>query len=478
MDARANTDPTCLGGAFRLLGFLPLAVVGPFQLHLPVLHFVGNTSPFLHFFTSCDFIITTSSTIMSGILDLPPELNAMVMEYLEYEDICLLRASCKQLEHQTFAKFVSRFRQIVILPQASVLHELCDFSQHQRLSRHVHTIEIVSDVFMDCDVYRGVKWLAGDTEPYGDPSSEWELCANEFANLINSGTLCVTLETVLSNLSGCRIYAHCASSLLLDKQRAWGYGRLMTRLGVRKDDLKNTCRSRCWDYEDINVLTRISTSLVEASMGTSAQSLALAFHVDRARPSSSLRRMSSTSLRSLQSLRLELSSSEASLQEKSRASWNFGGGLQRIIDSSPQLRVLGLAQNEWRGDELRVQNPHVMQTANHILRSVHLNPLTFLNLRRLEADAECLTKFFYHTSSSLRGVELSYVILHGIGEATRQWVTELMVSGDSSPLPALNIRGEAPQAIESAFRKALESKGRIRPLVLDVPPRAVEEVDC
>lgn len=219
------------------------------------------------------------------LLDLPPEIILEVTYYLSQDDIKHLRAVCKYLDATLLATFGNRyFGRLHLIPTPTSLDILTQISTQGRLSDHVRELCICSSIYQfwgprQTRARAGARWtkpqlrVLSETErPCPDPSSPEQEAANVCAELVRGEQFREQLTTALRSLKVQRIEVQGwprNPSLVL------GLTELIDTTGKNPFEDNFSGISPAWEYETLDMVTRMTELVFSAVKGSDTPLLAM-----------------------------------------------------------------------------------------------------------------------------------------------------------------------------------------------------------
>lgn len=364
---------------------------------------------------------------MKTVLDLPSELIASILPFLDNEDVFNLRLVNRYLERSAFSYFGAHFFRkkgyLITTPSIDVLRSV---AEHRELRKYVH------HVWFNPDLYTFISW-EGSHRNGSRKFKAFRDCVKDHNLLLQGRHLEKQLTPVFVNLPNLQAIGMRRS----EDYRPWGWQRLKDATGVDPRVLGPIPSVRLTELSSPTYLfINIFNSL--AATNTSVKRLYTdAIEIDNIRPDLLSQSNLVKACRSL--LYLELNASRGLLSTKtSRDDYfpvdheeHYGNNLLKLFKAVPQLRELGLQifpdrkqshlvpPSHRDPESWRKSYPYI--TFQKLAANIQLSHLERIKLEKITTTPDTLKAFLEPSHSCLRSLKIRDIRLLSSDENKRPW---------------------------------------------------------
>ena len=373
-------------------------------------------------------------TIMITILDLPSELIASVLPFLDKEDIFSFRLTSRSLERSALSYFGTRFFHkkgyLITTPSLNVI---------KSIARHVDLRKYVHHIWFNPDLWTFMLWE--DITRYGGSYGERKKnkkalirCLKDHDDLLKNNGLQFYLKDVL-----CRLPNLVAIGMRRSEDHApWGWEELEKITGY---DPRSLGTIPSIPLHDLSGPTLLFNNIISAMAATGKSVKRLytdAVEIDNIRPDLLPQQNLDKACRSL--LYLELNASRGLLEEPEHDEHvslederDYGTNLLKLFRVVPQLRELGLqifpdrkqshlVPPSYRDPESwRKSYPYI--TFQKLATNVQLSHLERIKLEKITTTPETLKTFLEPSQSCLRSLKIRDIRLLSSENNEKPWRT-------------------------------------------------------
>ena len=385
--------------------------------------------------------MTRSTSIvgnMTGFLDLPSEIISQIIAYLNDNDFRTSRLTSSSVERSTLSLFSKRFfRKRGFLTTSPSLQTLQNISQHPTIRKHNHHIWFNPDLytFVTPECAPDPHWPYSVI--YGTRSEEdrvkyeiYQDCVHDHQNLLFSSKLEEKLCAIFAGLPNLGVVGMRRS----EDHSPWGWRRLKDAVG---EDPRVLGQIPSGPMSSLSGATFLFVALVRALASTGAKVRRLytdAIEIDNLRLETLPQERLQAAFASL--WYLEINASKAWVTQKARNAFmptedEYGDGLLRVLQATPQLRELGLQifrdlkQSYLVPPASRNRESWPESYPYLAFRKVATNAqLPFLRrvkLEKLITDPSTLIQFLKPSASNLSSLKLRDVRLLSTEEDRKPW---------------------------------------------------------